>query len=82
MTATLTGFLMGAQEQPKELYKVGLGSVRYLLAFGDLLIGWLLLQHAEIALAALDAGADAKDVPFYAARSGSRRSSPRTCCPS
>ncbi|WP_068155145.1 acyl-CoA dehydrogenase [Rhodococcus phenolicus] len=65
MTATLTGFLMGAQEQPKELYKVGLGSVRYLLAFGDLLIGWLLLQHAETALAALDAGADAKDVPFY-----------------
>ena len=25
----------------------------------------LLLQHAETALAALDAGADAKDVPFY-----------------
>ncbi|MFD6672809.1 acyl-CoA dehydrogenase [Rhodococcus zopfii] len=70
MTATLTGFLMGAQEQPKELYKVGLGSVRYLLAFGDLLIGWLLLQHAEIALAALDAGADAKDVPFYAGKVG------------
>ncbi|MEZ5152861.1 acyl-CoA dehydrogenase [Rhodococcus zopfii] len=70
MTATLTGFLMGAQEQPKELYKVGLGSVRYLLAFGDLLIGWLLLQHAEIALAALDAGADAKDVPFYEGKVG------------
>ena len=70
MTATLTGFLMGAQEQPTELYKVGLGSVRYLLAFGDLLIGWLLLQQAEIALAALDAGADEKDVPFYKGKVG------------
>ncbi|MGW0017396.1 acyl-CoA dehydrogenase [Rhodococcus sp. NPDC003382] len=70
MTATLTGFLMGAQEQPTELYKVGLGSVRYLLAFGDLLIGWLLLKQAEIALAALDAGADEKDVPFYEGKVG------------
>ncbi|OLL19029.1 acyl-CoA dehydrogenase [Rhodococcus sp. M8] len=65
MTATLTGFLMGAQEQPTELYKVGLGSVRFLLAFGDLLIGWRLLEQAEIALAALDAGPDAKDKAFY-----------------
>ncbi|MCK8670887.1 acyl-CoA dehydrogenase [Rhodococcus sp. HM1] len=70
MTATLTGFLMGAQEQPTELYKVGLGSVRYLLAFGDLLIGWLLLKQAEIALAALDTGADEKDVPFYKGKVG------------
>ncbi|MGW0025288.1 acyl-CoA dehydrogenase [Rhodococcus sp. NPDC003383] len=70
MTATLTGFLMGAQEQPTELYKVGLGSVRYLLAFGDLLIGWLLLKQAEIALAALDAGADEKDAPFYKGKVG------------
>ena len=49
MAATLTGYLMAAQEQPTELYKVGLGSVRFLLAVGDLLIGWLLLRQAEIA---------------------------------
>ncbi|MEE2057064.1 acyl-CoA dehydrogenase [Rhodococcus artemisiae] len=65
MVATLTQFLMGAQEQPTELYKVGLGSVRFLESFGDLLIGWLLLEHAEIALAALDANPDAKDKAFY-----------------
>ena len=65
MVATLTQFLMGAQEQPTELYKVGLGSVRFLESFGDLMIGWLLLEHAEIALTALDAGADAKDKAFY-----------------
>ncbi|NLG56059.1 MAG: acyl-CoA dehydrogenase, partial [Rhodococcus sp.] len=65
MAATLTGYLMGAQEQPTELYKVGLGSVRFLLAVGDLLIGWQLLRGAEVALAALDAGASDKDKAFY-----------------
>ncbi|APE10617.1 acyl-CoA dehydrogenase [Rhodococcus pyridinivorans] len=65
MVATLTQYLMGAQEQPTELYKVGLGSVRFLEAFGDLMIGWLLLEHAEIALSALDAGVDASDKAFY-----------------
>jgi alkylation response protein AidB-like acyl-CoA dehydrogenase len=65
MTATLTGNLMGSAETPSELYKVGLGSVRYLLAVGDLLIGWQLLWHAEIALRALDSGADGKDKSFY-----------------
>ena len=56
MAATLTGHLMGAQEDTKELYKVGLGSVRFLMAVGDLLIGWQLLRQAEIAVAALDNG--------------------------
>ncbi|MXP21977.1 acyl-CoA dehydrogenase [Gordonia sp. HNM0687] len=65
MTATLTGYLMNAQEDPKELYKVGLGSVRFLLSVGDLLIGWLLLRQAEVALAALDSGASDDDTSFY-----------------
>ncbi|MFC4374103.1 acyl-CoA dehydrogenase [Nocardia halotolerans] len=65
MAATLTGHLMGAQEQPSELYKVGLGSVRFLMAVGDLFIGWMLLNQAEIALGALDNGATGSDVPFY-----------------
>ncbi|EME19336.1 acyl-CoA dehydrogenase [Rhodococcus triatomae] len=65
MVATLTGFLMGAQEQPTELYKVGLGSVRFLMAVGDLLVGWQLLEQAEIALGKLDAGTSDKDKPFY-----------------
>ncbi|MFI1915555.1 acyl-CoA dehydrogenase [Nocardia sp. NPDC020380] len=56
MAATLTGHLMGAQQDPKELYKVGLGSVRFLLAVGDLIIGWQLLHQAEIAINALDNG--------------------------
>ncbi|GAB4589719.1 acyl-CoA dehydrogenase [Nocardia sp. IFM 10818] len=62
MAATLTGHLMAAQQDPKELYKVGLGSVRFLLAVGDLLIGWQLLVQAEVAIKALDNGSTE---PFY-----------------
>ncbi|WP_278264382.1 acyl-CoA dehydrogenase [Nocardia sp. AG03] len=65
MTATLTGHLLAAQQDPTELYKIGLGSVRYLLAFGDLMIGWQLLTHAGIALAALDRDQTPAGNSFY-----------------
>jgi alkylation response protein AidB-like acyl-CoA dehydrogenase len=65
MTAALTGYLMSAAEQPTEIYKVGLGSVRFLLAVGDLLIGWRLLVQADIARAALESGPSARDEAFY-----------------
>ncbi|MEV4239450.1 acyl-CoA dehydrogenase [Nocardia sp. NPDC049737] len=68
MTATLTGYLMASQQDPKQLYKVGLGSVRFLLAVGDLLIAWRLLVQAEIAAAALAAEAPAKDRAFYSGK--------------
>jgi alkylation response protein AidB-like acyl-CoA dehydrogenase len=64
MTATLTGYLMAAAENPTEIYKVGLASVRFLLAVGDLLIGWRLLAQADVAHAAL-ATAPANDEVFY-----------------
>ena len=47
---------MSAGQHAGEIYKVGLGSVRYLLAVGDLLIGWRLLVQAGIARAALAGG--------------------------
>ena len=65
MTAALTGYLMSATQQPTDIYKVGLGSVRYLLAVGDLVIGWRLLVQAGVAHAALADGAAGKDEPFY-----------------
>ncbi len=65
MAATLTGYLMAAQEDPKSIYKVGLGSVRFLMGVGDLLMGWLLLRQASVAIAALDAGAAGADRSFY-----------------
>ena len=65
MAATLTGYLMAAQEDPKAIYKVGLGSVRFLLSVGDLVIGWLLLKQAAVAIKALDNGATGEDRAFY-----------------
>jgi alkylation response protein AidB-like acyl-CoA dehydrogenase len=65
MAAAMTGFLLGAQENARELYRLGLESVPFLLAVGDLLIGWLLLRQAEIALNALDDGPTDADRAFY-----------------
>jgi len=62
---TMTGYLVDSQQSARELYRVGLESVRFLLAVGDLLIGWLLLWHAEVALAALDGDPAAADRAFY-----------------
>jgi alkylation response protein AidB-like acyl-CoA dehydrogenase len=65
MTGALTGYLMSAGQQSTEIYKVGLGSVRYLLAVGDLIIGWRLLVQAEIASAALKSSPSESDGAFY-----------------
>ncbi len=65
MTATLTGYLMAAQEDSASIYKVGLGSVRYLLGVGDLVGGWLLARHAAVAIAKLDEGATGAEKSFY-----------------
>ncbi len=65
MAASLTGYLMAAQEDPKSIYKVGLGSVRFLMSVGDLVMGWLLLRQSAVAMAALDAGASGADRSFY-----------------
>src|SRR5437868_11787146 len=61
MGDTLAGWAISAMESPREIYKVGLNTTRFLLALGDLVIGWLLLRQAEIALKALATTED----PFY-----------------
>jgi hypothetical protein len=65
MAATLTGYLIAAQEDSTSLYKVGLGSVRFLMSVGDLVIGWLLQKQAAVAIAKLDDGASGADRDFY-----------------
>ena len=65
MAATLTGYLMAAQEDTASIYKVGLGSVRFLMSVGDLVLGWLLQRQAAVAIAALDAGATGTEKSFY-----------------
>jgi alkylation response protein AidB-like acyl-CoA dehydrogenase len=65
MAATLTGYLLSSQQNPRNVYRLGLESVAFLLAVGDLVIGWLLLWQAEIALGALDADPSPRDRDFY-----------------
>jgi alkylation response protein AidB-like acyl-CoA dehydrogenase len=54
MVTAMGGFLTASLERPAEIYRVGLSTTRLLMALGDLIIGWLLAQQAEIALARLD----------------------------
>jgi hypothetical protein len=44
---------------------VGLHSRRFLLATGDLMVGWLLQRQAEVALRALAGDVSATDKAFY-----------------
>jgi hypothetical protein len=70
MLGSLVGYLTSAQEDPRNLYKVGQHTVRLLMSVGDLLVGWLLLRQSEVALGKLDDGASAKDTPFYQGKVG------------
>ena len=69
MAGAMAGFLMGSADQPEQVYKVGLNTTRLLMALGDLVIGWLLLTHADIALRKLDEiSAGHPDRDFYAGK--------------
>src|ERR1700723_21541 len=74
IVTTMTGDLMASVEQPAEIYKVGLNTTRLLMALGDLVVGWLLLTHAEIALRELDqVCADAPHHDFYTGKVAAAR---------
>jgi alkylation response protein AidB-like acyl-CoA dehydrogenase len=51
--------------ETRELYKVGLTSRRVLLALGDVVIAWLLLRQAEVALNALGTDLVPAEKNFY-----------------
>ena len=56
--------LMSAQDEIRNIYKVGLNTSRLLMVLGDVVCAWLLLRQAEVALEKL--GGDAgKDQAFY-----------------
>ncbi len=56
MLSALMGYAKASSDEPTEVYRVGLRSVPFLLSVADVLIGWLLLWHAEVALDAIAAG--------------------------
>ena len=53
----------GEQNDVRNLYKVGQNTTRLLLATGDLVVGWLLLRQAEVALAAARRGRPRRQGP-------------------
>jgi alkylation response protein AidB-like acyl-CoA dehydrogenase len=65
IVTAMQGYLAGSVNQPAEVYRAGLNTTRLLLALGDLIVGWLLAWHADVALAKLDAGASPADQAFY-----------------
>ena len=66
MVGAMIGQLTSAQEDVRNIYKVGQNTTRLLMSCGDLAIGWLLLRQAAIALTRLDGnGLSAADKSFY-----------------
>ncbi|WP_375497935.1 acyl-CoA dehydrogenase [uncultured Jatrophihabitans sp.] len=61
--------LMSGQEDVANVYKVGQNATRLLMSAGDLMVGYLLLRQASVALTKLDGnGLSAADRTFYAGK--------------
>ena len=66
MVGHLINDLMSAQDEIRNIYKVGLNTTRLLMALGDVVCAWLLLRGAEVALQKLGAeDGGGKDKAFY-----------------
>ena len=65
MVGHMINDLMSAQDEIRNLYKVGLNTSRLLMALGDVVCAWLLLRQAEVALEKLGGDHNPKDTSFY-----------------
>jgi alkylation response protein AidB-like acyl-CoA dehydrogenase len=65
MIGAMGQWAMASQQDVRELYRVGLNTTRLLMSTGDLVIGWLLIRQAEVALAALAGDVSERDRTFY-----------------
>ena len=65
MVGALGGYAQASQDDPRELYKVGQNSTRLLLSVGEIMIGWLLLRQAAVAVDALAGTPTQADRSFY-----------------
>lgn len=79
MVGTLVGFAMESQENVEKIYKAGLNTTRLLMSVGEVIIAWLLLRQAEIAIAkSADPG---RDGDFYAGKIAAAKFFVRTVLP-
>ncbi len=67
IVATLVAHAVESEKDAEKIYLVGLNTSRALMAVGDIMVSWLLLRQAEIAIAKMP-NASAKDVDFYSGK--------------
>jgi acetyl-CoA dehydrogenase-like protein/acyl-CoA dehydrogenase-like protein len=70
MVAAMINQLMASEQEIDSIYKVGQNTTRLLIAAGDLVVSWLLLRQASVALAKLaeptqPTGKPSRDESFY-----------------
>jgi alkylation response protein AidB-like acyl-CoA dehydrogenase len=81
MVAALTECHASSASDERQIYRIGLRSVALLLAVADLLIGWLLLWQANIALSVLDGSPVERERVFYEGKVGVARFFAETVLP-
>ncbi|CAB4537821.1 unannotated protein [freshwater metagenome] len=79
MTGVLVGFAMESQSKPDEIYKTGLNTSRFLMAVGEIIIAWLLLRQADIAIS--KSANPGRDADFFAGKIESAKFFIRTVLP-
>ena len=77
--AKLIEFAMASEEKPTEIYKTGLNTSRLLMSVGEVIIAWLLLREADIALA--KSANPGRDADFYAGKISAAKFFVRTVLP-
>ncbi|CAO5248345.1 acyl-CoA dehydrogenase [Frankia sp. AgKG'84/4] len=66
IVGAMVGYLTSAAQSPEQVYRVGLNTTTLLLSLGDLIVGWLLMRGAEVAVRALADGSPGdRDTAFY-----------------
>ena len=81
IVSTMVGQLGAARQDPRSVHLVGQNTTRLLYALGDLVVGWLLLRSAEVALVALARGPAAADRAFYEGKVAAARFFARNVLP-
>jgi alkylation response protein AidB-like acyl-CoA dehydrogenase len=68
----MVGYSMASQQDPEQIYKTGLHTTKLLESLSEVVIGWLLIRHAEVAVHALPEASE-KDKAFYEGKIASAR---------
>jgi hypothetical protein len=68
----LVNYSVESMTEPKEIYKAGFHTNALLESLAEVIIGWLLLEHAEVAAVKLP-DADTVDTAFYEGKIASAR---------